>query len=142
MRTLVCQREGQSGFEFLIRQCPNCGNQTSEEPICAFFEGFIDQAVKDFSYGENFKVTETECLAAGAPNCKFLITESGPTATSIMNLAVIIPTYNEKENLPLITAQLMNLPLQGLRLLIIDDNSPDGTGHIADELCTTISRPD
>jgi len=78
MRTLVCQREGQSGFEFLIRQCPNCSNQKSDEPVCAFFEGFIDQAVKDFSYGDNFKVTETECLASGAPSCKFLITESGP----------------------------------------------------------------
>ena len=51
-----------------------------------------------------------------------------------MNLAVIIPTYNEKENLPLITAQLMGLPLVGLQLLVIDDNSPDGTGQIADEL--------
>jgi predicted hydrocarbon binding protein len=81
MRTLVCQREGQSGFEFLIRQCPNCVSQKSVEPICAFFEGFIDQAVKDFSYGDNFKVTETECLAAGDPNCKFLITEPGPSAT-------------------------------------------------------------
>ena len=80
MRTLVCKREGQSGFEFLIRQCPNCVSQKSDEPVCAFFEGFIDQAVKDFSYGDNFKVTETECLATGAQNCKFLITESGPSA--------------------------------------------------------------
>lgn len=53
-----------------------------------------------------------------------------------MKLAVIIPTFNEKENLPLITKQLMKLPLPGLRLLIIDDNSPDGTGQIADGLCT------
>lgn len=51
-----------------------------------------------------------------------------------MNLAVIIPTYNEKENLPLITARLMALPLPGLKLLVIDDNSPDGTGQVADEL--------
>ncbi len=51
-----------------------------------------------------------------------------------MNLAVVIPTFNEKENLPLITRQLMELPLPGLRLLVIDDNSPDGTGQIADDL--------
>ncbi len=51
-----------------------------------------------------------------------------------MKIAVIIPTYNEKENLPKITAQLMALPLEDLRLLVIDDNSPDGTGQIADEL--------
>ena len=77
MRTIVCKREGQDGFEFLIRQCPNCSEQTSIEPICAFFEGFIDQAVKDFSYSEDFEVTETECIASGAPNCKFLIKTIG-----------------------------------------------------------------
>ena len=51
-----------------------------------------------------------------------------------MNIAVIIPTFNEKENLPLITARLMSLPLPGLRVLVIDDNSPDGTGQVADTL--------
>ncbi|NTU75169.1 MAG: polyprenol monophosphomannose synthase [Anaerolineaceae bacterium] len=51
-----------------------------------------------------------------------------------MSIAVIIPTYNEKENLPKITAQLMALPVDDLRLLIIDDNSPDGTGEVADGL--------
>ncbi len=46
---------------------------------------------------------------------------------------VIIPTYNEAENLePLISAvQALGA---GLELLIIDDNSPDGTGQIADRL--------
>jgi dolichol-phosphate mannosyltransferase len=53
-----------------------------------------------------------------------------------MKIAVIIPTFNEKENLPLITAQLMALPIPDLQLLIIDDNSPDGTGLIADNLCS------
>lgn len=80
MRSLVCKREGQEGFEFLILQCPNCSQQKSADPICAFFEGFIDQAVKDFSYSDKFKVTETECLATGGASCKFLITESDPTA--------------------------------------------------------------
>ena len=51
-----------------------------------------------------------------------------------MSIAVIIPTFNEKENLPIITKQLMELPIEDLRLLIIDDNSPDGTGEVADEL--------
>lgn len=51
-----------------------------------------------------------------------------------MKIAVIIPTYNEKENLPKITAQLMALPLDNLHLLVVDDNSPDGTGAVADEL--------
>lgn len=51
-----------------------------------------------------------------------------------MKIAVVIPTYNEKENLPKITAQLMSLPLD-LHLLVIEDNSPDGTGQVADDLC-------
>jgi predicted hydrocarbon binding protein len=73
MRTIVCKREGQDGFEFLIRQCPNCSHQQTVDHICAFFEGFIDQAVKDFSYSDDFVISETECIAAGAQNCKFLI---------------------------------------------------------------------
>lgn len=52
-----------------------------------------------------------------------------------MKIAVVIPTYNEKENLPKITAQLMALPLD-LHLLVIEDNSPDGTGQVADDLTT------
>lgn len=50
-----------------------------------------------------------------------------------MKIAVVIPTYNERENLPKITAQLMALPLD-LRLLVVEDNSPDGTGQVADDL--------
>ncbi|MBP8996710.1 MAG: polyprenol monophosphomannose synthase [Anaerolineaceae bacterium] len=51
-----------------------------------------------------------------------------------MSIGVIIPTYNEKENLPLLAERLFTLPLPNLSLLIIDDNSPDGTGAIAEEL--------
>ncbi len=51
-----------------------------------------------------------------------------------MSLAVIIPTYNEKDNLPKIINRILALPIEDLRVLIIDDNSPDGTGRIADEL--------
>ncbi len=47
---------------------------------------------------------------------------------------VVIPTYNEAENLPVLAAELVALDVQGLRLLIVDDNSPDGTGQVADDL--------
>ena len=50
------------------------------------------------------------------------------------NLCVIIPTFNEADNLPKITAALFDLQLPGLEILIVDDNSPDGTGQIADQL--------
>lgn len=50
-----------------------------------------------------------------------------------LRIAAIIPTYNEAENLPAVVSALFALPLE-LRLLIVDDNSPDGTGKVADQL--------
>ena len=51
-----------------------------------------------------------------------------------MSIAVIIPTYNEKENLPRLVSRLKALSLPNLTILVIDDNSPDGTGEVADAL--------
>lgn len=51
-----------------------------------------------------------------------------------MKSMVVMPTYNEADNLVQIVAELMTLDLGGLEILIIDDNSPDGTGQIGDEL--------
>jgi len=49
------------------------------------------------------------------------------------NTLIIVPTYNERENLPRIAEKLLSLPV-AVDLLVVDDNSPDGTGKIADEL--------
>jgi dolichol-phosphate mannosyltransferase len=49
-------------------------------------------------------------------------------------MTVVLPTYNEAANLPVIVEALFALPLPGLRILVADDNSPDGTGAVADEL--------
>lgn len=49
-------------------------------------------------------------------------------------LMVVMPTYNEKENLPLITEALFKLNLPRLEILVVDDNSPDGTGQLAEAL--------
>jgi dolichol-phosphate mannosyltransferase len=46
---------------------------------------------------------------------------------------VVVPTYNERENLPPLAQRLMALPSK-VEMLVVDDNSPDGTGKIADEL--------
>ena len=46
---------------------------------------------------------------------------------------VIVPTYNERENLPAIAARL-RAAVPEAHLLVADDNSPDGTGQVADEL--------
>lgn len=45
---------------------------------------------------------------------------------------VVVPTYNERENLPSLAQRLLALPVP-VDLLVVDDNSPDGTGKIADE---------
>jgi dolichol-phosphate mannosyltransferase len=49
-------------------------------------------------------------------------------------LMVVIPTYNEADNLPTLIGELLALGLPGLDILIVDDDSPDGTGQIADDL--------
>lgn len=50
-----------------------------------------------------------------------------------MQLTIVLPTYNEAENLPKLVSALFKLPLHDLKLLIVDDGSPDGTGRIADD---------
>jgi len=47
---------------------------------------------------------------------------------------VLIPTFNEAENLEKMVQTVLSLPIDGLEIMILDDNSPDGTGAIADAL--------
>jgi dolichol-phosphate mannosyltransferase len=56
-----------------------------------------------------------------------------------LRITVVTPTYNEAENLPKLVSALFALPLD-LRLLVVDDNSPDGTGKLADELALADPR--
>ena len=51
----------------------------------------------------------------------------------MLHITVVIPTYNEAENLPKLVSALFSLPLD-LHILVVDDDSPDGTGRIAEEL--------
>jgi dolichol-phosphate mannosyltransferase len=52
---------------------------------------------------------------------------------------VIVPTYNERENLRPLVARVMQVPA-GVDLLVVDDSSPDGTGALADELAAAEPR--
>ncbi|OQY81894.1 MAG: polyprenol monophosphomannose synthase [Chloroflexi bacterium UTCFX4] len=56
-----------------------------------------------------------------------------------MKLTVVIPTYNEAANLRAITAALLALPIPDLDILIVDDDSPDGTGALADEMSRALA---
>jgi dolichol-phosphate mannosyltransferase len=51
---------------------------------------------------------------------------------------VIIPTYNERDTLPVVVTRLLDIP--HLRVLVVDDASPDGTGGIADSLAAADPR--
>ena len=55
-----------------------------------------------------------------------------------MNAAVVIATYNERENLAGLVASVLENP--GYRVIVVDDDSPDGTGAIADELAASTGR--
>jgi dolichol-phosphate mannosyltransferase len=57
-----------------------------------------------------------------------------PPEWSRSKLAVVIPTYNEADTLPILVKHLFALPLPRLAVIVADDNSPDGTGAIADDL--------
>jgi dolichol-phosphate mannosyltransferase len=59
-------------------------------------------------------------------------TSAGPRSV------IVVPTYNERENLPLLIEALLNV--SPADVLVVDDGSPDGTGQIADEWARTHSR--
>jgi dolichol-phosphate mannosyltransferase len=61
------------------------------------------------------------------------------TAEFTGRIAVVIPTYNERDNIRLITAAVRSVVPEA-DLLIVDDNSPDGTGEIADDLAAGDKR--
>src|SRR5262245_26833482 len=49
-----------------------------------------------------------------------------------MKTLVLVPTYNERDNLPILVQQIMLHP--GFEVMVLDDQSPDGTGAVADGL--------
>lgn len=53
--------------------------------------------------------------------------------THLVSKSIIIPTYNERENIDLLVQDILDLGLDA-QVIIVDDNSPDGTGQLADEI--------
>jgi len=67
---------------------------------------------------------------------EYVTSSPGDTASSagpVGPVAVIIPTYNERDNIEIITSRV-RAAVPGAHVLIVDDNSPDGTGELADKL--------
>jgi dolichol-phosphate mannosyltransferase len=55
-----------------------------------------------------------------------------------MNPAVVIPTYNEVNNIEAITRAILGLGIPNTAVLVVDDESPDGTGDVADRLAAEL----
>jgi dolichol-phosphate mannosyltransferase len=62
------------------------------------------------------------------------LTPPSATPAAAPKIVVVVPTYNERDSLPVLVAQLEALGLPNLHVLVVDDNSPDGTGELADGL--------
>ncbi len=75
----------------------------------------------------------TEPLPSALP------TSAGPQSDGAGRAWVLLPTYNEAENLPAIAVAILE-QVPDAALLVIDDNSPDGTGQIADDLAAADPR--
>ncbi len=57
-----------------------------------------------------------------------------------MNAFIVIPTYNEKDNIARLIDEILALNIEGLSLVVVDDNSPDGTYAIVEEIREKDSR--
>ncbi len=67
-------------------------------------------------------------------------TPNDPTASTLgSGVWVVVPTYNEADNVGPISASIL-AALPAARLLVVDDDSPDGTGRLADELAAADPR--
>ncbi|MDZ7370551.1 MAG: polyprenol monophosphomannose synthase [candidate division KSB1 bacterium] len=51
-----------------------------------------------------------------------------------MRVLIIVPTYNERENIERLLRTLLDLPVIGLEVLVVDDASPDGTGQVVEAI--------
>ena len=55
------------------------------------------------------------------------------TSNALLKKTIILPTYNEADNLEKLVSQILSLH-PDFHIIVVDDNSPDGTGTIADNL--------
>ena len=63
-----------------------------------------------------------------------MIAESENRDKSHFKIAIVVPTYNEVETLPVLVEQVQQQEIDGLGFIVVDDGSPDETGELADKL--------
>src|ERR1051325_189928 len=87
----------------------------------------------------NESMDSSSIRSASRSNCSASASFRGRSAIAAiiggsMRATVCLPTYNEHANLPRMIEALAKVLRDGDRVLVIDDNSPDGTGELADQL--------
>src|SRR5262249_61853751 len=60
----------------------------------------------------------------------------GESAAATSRVIIVLPTYNERQNLEIIVGRIRE-SVPDADVLVVDDNSPDGTGDLADKLAET-----
>ncbi len=60
-----------SAFDYIVERCPDCWGRTSKGPVCNLTVGLLLEAMSHFGRGQEFRVTQTECHAAGSALCVF-----------------------------------------------------------------------
>jgi dolichol-phosphate mannosyltransferase len=78
-------------------------------------------------------------MITGAADSSAAVERDGGLASDPWRGVVVIPTYNERENLSRLVGEILRAQ-PDLDVLVVDDSSPDGTGEIADALATRESR--
>jgi len=74
--TVVEERDG--SFVWTIRKCPCCwGRMNEDKPVCFVSTGLLLESLKWVSGGNEFRVSETKCIAVGDDVCEFAI-QKGP----------------------------------------------------------------
>ena len=58
-------------FDFTIERCPECWGRQSKRPLCNLSVGLLLEGMSHFGRGQEFRVTQTACCAAGAAACVF-----------------------------------------------------------------------
>jgi len=61
------------GWTLSVTRCAVCEGRHASQPICAFTEGLVEEALFYFSGGSRFSIEETECIAQGAEACSYTI---------------------------------------------------------------------
>ena len=77
----------------------------------------------------------------GTPDIRCAMTELTSPATTARQLCVVVPTFNERDNVPKLFAKL-DAALAGIawEVIFVDDNSPDGTWDVVRQLAQTDPR--